>query len=87
MELFSKLKNTNMVTLAITICSIVALITVKEYIDPFYRKQIKKIKLFRNVQIPIPVELIVVSERSRSYHEDNNLITIDHSWYISFVFF
>lgn len=33
---------------------------VKEYLEPFYKKQIKKIKLFRNIQIPIPIELIVV---------------------------
>ncbi|CAF1514119.1 unnamed protein product [Adineta steineri] len=59
-EIFSKLKYTNVATLIISICAIISLIIVKEYLDPFYKKQIKKIKLFQTIQIPIPIELLVI---------------------------
>ncbi|CAF0736195.1 unnamed protein product [Adineta ricciae] len=59
-EIFSSLKKTNIATLVISVCAIVTLIVVKEYLEPFYKKQLKKIKLFRTVQIPIPIELIVI---------------------------
>ncbi|CAF4122709.1 unnamed protein product [Rotaria socialis] len=59
-EIFSNLKNTNLVTLLVSACSIIALVLVKEYLDPFYKKKIKKFKLFKNVQVPIPMELIII---------------------------
>ncbi|CAF0816407.1 unnamed protein product [Rotaria sordida] len=59
-EIFTNLKNINLVTLTISTFSITTLIIVKEYLDPFYKKKIKKFELFRNIQIPIPIELIVI---------------------------
>ncbi|UJR26995.1 hypothetical protein I4U23_008302 [Adineta vaga] len=59
-EIFSNLRKTNLATLIVSICAIVTLIIVKEYLDPFYKKHIKKIKLFQKIQIPIPIELIVI---------------------------
>ncbi|CAF2434512.1 unnamed protein product [Rotaria sp. Silwood2] len=59
-EIFTNLKNINFVTLIISTCSIITLVIVKEYLDPFYKKKIKKLKLFQNIQIPIPIELIII---------------------------
>ncbi|CAF2212471.1 unnamed protein product [Rotaria magnacalcarata] len=59
-EIFSNLKKTNIITLLVSACSIIALVLAKEYLDPFYKKKIKKFKLFKNVQIPIPMELIII---------------------------
>ncbi|CAF0906509.1 unnamed protein product [Rotaria sp. Silwood1] len=59
-EIFTNLKNINLVTLIISICSIVTLVIVKEYLDPLYKKKIKKLKLFQTIQIPIPIELIII---------------------------
>ncbi len=59
-EIISNLKRTNLATLAVSLSSIAILIIVKEYLEPLYKKYVKKIKLFQHVQIPIPIELVVV---------------------------
>lgn len=85
MEIFTNLKNINIATLIVSICAILTLIVVKEYFDPFYKKQMKKIKLFKTVQIPIPTELIVVCKVE--IEKNHSISSIDYYWYIGFVFY
>ncbi|CAF1544576.1 unnamed protein product [Rotaria sp. Silwood1] len=59
-ELFKRLRETNIVTLFISISAIITIYTVKEYLEPLYKRLIKRWKIFRKVQIPIPIELIVI---------------------------
>ncbi|CAF2840166.1 unnamed protein product [Rotaria sp. Silwood2] len=59
-ELFKRLRETNFVTLIISISAMISIYTVKEFIEPAYKRLIKQCKIFRQVQIPIPIELIVV---------------------------
>ncbi|CAF0790271.1 unnamed protein product [Didymodactylos carnosus] len=59
-DIFKNLKNTNPATFIVSLCSIVSLILVKEFIDPFYKRQLKRLKMFKNLQIPIPIELAVI---------------------------
>jgi hypothetical protein len=39
---------------------------VKEYLDPIHKKKMKENRLCRNIQIPIPVELLVVNHCLRT---------------------
>ncbi|CAF3927488.1 unnamed protein product [Rotaria sordida] len=59
-ELFKRLRETNLITLTISISGIITIYTVKEYLEPYYKRMIKKWKIFHKVQIPIPIELIVI---------------------------
>ncbi|CAF0756722.1 unnamed protein product [Didymodactylos carnosus] len=59
-DIFKNLKNANPTTVIISLCSITLLVLVKEFIEPFYKRQLEKIRMFRHLQIPIPIELIVI---------------------------
>lgn len=65
------------------------IIGMKEYLEPFYKNKIKKTKLFRNVQIPIPTELFVVNIFTVFFFDFiiSDPFSLDHFGNINFILF